>query len=339
MGGDGEMDEFKHNLAGPAASDPDTAAELWLACIAGGSCTPQMREEFERWRRRPEHAAAYTRAERLWSDIGALAGNDALRRIADEAMRTTAPERRRRRNIGWALAATLATLAAIPAAWHLLAPGSAEATLATLPGQRSDYTLPDGSRVSLNVDTLISYRFDDAQRRISLLRGEALFAVAHDADRPFRVAVGNGQVEALGTRFQVRKHAGQVDVTLLEGSVEIEHGQVTRPTRIRPGTQATYWLAPQDRRLALRHVDIEVVSSWTRGRLLFRGSPLSELIAETNRYAATPIHLADPTLRSMPISGTFPLGDNRSVALALQAALPLQADFSDAGQIVLDSRN
>lgn len=317
----------------------DAAAERWLARIVGGDCTPAMRAQFERWRQQPGHAAAYARAERLWSDIGGLADDERLRRMADEALEATAAPLPRRRT--WAMAAALAACVLLPLCWFLLAGQKAEAILATAPGQRSDFSLPDGSRLSLNVDSQVSYRFDRHQRRLHLVRGEALFDVAHDPGRPFRVTAGNGRIEALGTRFQVWRHAGRIDVTLLQGTVEVERAGIDRRVRMTPGTQATYWLAPEAADIALRRVDTEVASAWTHGRLLFRNTPLSEFIAEVNRYGGRPLFLADATLADAPISGTLPLGDSRSAAHALQTMLGLHADFSDPHRIVLarDGRN
>src|SRR5690606_28626324 len=88
-------------------------------------------------------------------------------------------------------------------------------------GEQRTVTLEDGSRVSLNTATRLSLHFDRGVRRVRLQSGEALFEVARDPGRPFVVESGDRQVRALGTAFIVRRDAGRIAVTLMEGSVEV----------------------------------------------------------------------------------------------------------------------
>lgn len=77
-------------------------------------------------------------------------------------------------------------------------------------GQYRELTLADGTRVVLNTDSAIDVLFDASQRLIRLRRGEILVHTAPDnrvPSRPLRVTTGEGQMQALGTRFTVREHA------------------------------------------------------------------------------------------------------------------------------------
>lgn len=310
-------------------------AEDWFARIQGGSCSEEQRLQFRQWLLRPGNREAYARVEALWRRIGDLPASARLQALADEALAQTGRPARRGIALAWAMAAALAALALLPFAQRSWQPEVRASSASTTPGQRTRLNLPDGSRVWLNVDTRLSYRFDAHERRLQLLRGEASFEVAHDAARPFRVLAGSGETVALGTRFQVRRREDQVEVTLLEGSVQVRREYDPAPVRIRPGMQASYRLAADGSGIRVHPVDVEVASAWTRGRLLFRATPLAELLAEVNRYSTRPILLEDASLAAFPISGTFPIGDNPSAALALQAVLPLQADFSRPERITL----
>src|SRR3546814_17926050 len=108
----------------------------------------------------------------------------------------------------------------------------------------------------------------DNQRALVLERGEVMFGVAHDSQRPFRVAAGNGTVTALGTRFQIRREPAQVTVTLLDGRVPLERLDSGESRQLTPGDQDTYGDAGPP--VAVRMVDTEVVRRWTSGRLLIR---------------------------------------------------------------------
>lgn len=312
-------------------------AERWFARLKTSSCPAAERAAFERWRTDPEHAAAYAQTERLWEGIGGLAGNPELEALSAQALRATDPRRQRQRS-GWhmplGLAASMAVCALVVAFTLGVFDGVPPPVVhATGPGQRDTVRLEDGSQLMLNADTAVAVRMGSDSRTLTLERGEAVFGVAHDPRRPFRVEAGDGTVTALGTRFQVRHDPAQVTVTLLEGSVALERPGSGERRQLAPGDQATYGDAGTP--IALRMVDTEVVSSWTRGRLLFRATPLVEVVAEVNRYAGTPLQLEDPTLGTLPVSGTFPMGDSESVALALQALLPVRVERGDGERIGL----
>ena len=65
--------------------------------------------------------------------------------------------------------------------------------------------------------------------------------------------------------------------------------------------------------------------AWSRGRLIFRSTPLAEAVREVNRYATDPkLRLADTAMGEMPVSGNFLAGQSELVAAAWAATLPLQ---------------
>lgn len=309
-------------------------AEQWFARMRDGGSAAD-RAAFEQWRSEPQNAAAWARTTALWDGLAALDNDPAVERMVANAMWATRPRRRAR----WPAAAAIAACLVLACSAVLLSTLHAPpppAVYATGPMQRRTVALADGSKVMLNVDTRIEARIGDDARRLTLSRGEALFDVVHDARRPFKVTAAGSEITDLGTRFQVSNREQQVKVTLLEGSVAIDRAKTGEHVRLRPGQQAVFAIGQGA--IATHEVDIQVASSWTRGRLLFRGTPLSQVIAEVNRYTDTPIRLADPSLGSVPVSGTFPIGDSRSVAAGLQALLSLRADTSAPGRIVLRRR-
>ncbi|MCD9033794.1 FecR family protein [Luteimonas sp. Y-2-2-4F] len=313
-------------------SDAMAEAERWFARLRTSSCTAAERAAFERWLGDAEHAAAYARTERLWEEIGRLAGDPELDALSAQALRATDPRWRRSRP-GWRMPLAMAAAVAACAVALGLALGMFDrepppVVYATGPGQRETVRLQDGSQLLLNIDTAVAVRMTGRGRTVTLERGEAVFGVAHDPKRPFRVQAGDGTVTALGTRFQVRRDPARVTVTLLEGRVALERPDSGERRQLVPGDQAIY--ADGGTPVALRMVDTEVISSWTRGRLLFRATPLAEVVAEVNRYAGTPLRLEDPALGALPVSGTFPMGDSESVALALQALLPVRIEQGES---------
>src|SRR5690606_2914859 len=67
--------------------------------------------------------------------------------------------------------------------------------------------LADGTKVWLNADSELEFPsvFTTNERKVKV-RGEAYFEVAKDPSKPFRVEVGDTEVEALGTAFNINTH-------------------------------------------------------------------------------------------------------------------------------------
>ena len=78
-----------------------------------------------------------------------------------------------------------------------------EHSIATEFGELKTATLADGSELRLGSNTLLKFDIGDAQRRVTLVRGEAYFKVAKDATRPFVVEAKTYAVRAVGTQFAV----------------------------------------------------------------------------------------------------------------------------------------
>src|SRR5262249_36104691 len=173
-------------------------------------------------------------------------------------------------------------------------------------------------------------------------QGQAHFIVASDRARPFRVFAGNEEVRALGTRFEVRRDGDAMKVTLEEGSVAIfrEGGtqQLTAPPPasraqavLTPGQQAT--VAPETIHIAA--VDTQRVLAWRFGQMSLDAEPLSDAIAEINRYNTRQIVLDDPRLGRMPISGLFQTGSPEAFVDAVSRLLPVEVESEDERSIRL----
>jgi ferric-dicitrate binding protein FerR (iron transport regulator) len=83
-------------------------------------------------------------------------------------------------------------------------------------------TLPDGSVVTLNKNSSLSYdkHFNGDSREITL-EGEAFFDVTPDRTRPFLIHVNDVSVRVVGTSFNVRQSAEQTEVIVETGVVEV----------------------------------------------------------------------------------------------------------------------
>jgi transmembrane sensor len=183
-------------------------------------------------------------------------------------------------------------------------------------GESRKVVLPDGSVARLNTQSRIHWLGAGKDRRVALEKGEALFAVAHDATRPFRVIVGNSEIRDLATEFDVyRKSNGSVVVTVLSGQVAIKELSVggAQPAwterLLRPNQQLEYTQASLIS-------DVHTVSAvaavrWREGLLVTEHQPFTTVVSELNRYTKKQILVADPRLQSADIElgGTLGIQD------------------------------
>ncbi|MCC8171005.1 MAG: FecR domain-containing protein [Parabacteroides sp.] len=172
--------------------------------------------------------------------------------------------------------------------------------------QRSEVVLADGSRVTLNRNSRLTYAdtYGVTDRTVEL-EGEAYFEVTKDASRKFEVRLGEASVCVLGTVFTVcaDKEKGTVTATLVEGSVRFRcPGQQVTLT---PSQQLVFVRA--SRRLDIRTVDVEKETAWKDGLLKYTSVPFARLIAELQQAYGVEVRIEDKRLAetSVTVSGTF----------------------------------
>lgn len=314
-----------YSLPDPEVIESEACA--WLAQVDGGNMSPGDLAALKEWiGRSPHHKRTF---ERMATEFIALGTPPAdVARVADIA---AAPSAKPPRWQGWATAVAAATVLilglalAVPMILQQPADQAAQTHVAKLGEQRA-LTLADGSQLLLNTDTEVHVRMSAAERAVELVRGEALFNVAKDADRPFRVYTQQGVVRAVGTVFSVRLRRAEVEVVVEEGVVELARGDVRagkQPddletvTRVASGKRAAFSLenhvvsdldaATIDRRL-----------SWREGLLVFDSDPLAFVVDEVSRYTDIEIVISDPRIMTMPIGGNFRVGETQALLDALE---------------------
>jgi transmembrane sensor len=293
-------------------------ASAWLARLHGPRGA-EVEGALQDWLKvDPAHQEAFERATELWETLpGAAAFNE-------EPPRSVS-----RRFVPLAIAASLAVLTGVGAMKVYL---NQPATYDTRTGEQRMATLDDGSRIALNTDSRLTVKFDRDEREVSLDRGEAMFDVAHDATRPFIVRAGDEQIKALGTSFVVRRDGERVRVTLLSGKVEVV--RMGEPPRLlavlAPGERVS---ATADTVPVVDRPALESVTAWRRGELRFRDTPLSEAVAEVNRYGRQRVIVNDASLAALPISGVFATDDPAEFAAAVAQLHGLRVQRE--GEVVL----
>lgn len=198
--------------------------------------------------------------------------------------------------------------------------------VATQKAERRVAQLPDGSTVELSGESAIKVQYSETRRDIRLIRGQALFEVAHNKKRPFIVKAGEGEIRAVGTAFDVDLNRRGVIVTVTEGVVRVSAPAVgkSQPQSavVEVGEQLFYSEQPGEGMGAVisspRPVDVASALSWKQGLLEFHGEPLSQVIEEVNRHAVGRVVLLDPSEADTPIYGVLRAGDLEGLASILR---------------------
>ncbi len=136
-------------------------------------------------------------------------------------------------------------------------------TYQTAHGEQSVAQLPDGSELHLNTDSAVTVRYTRSERVVEIARGQALFTVARDDHRRFRVAAGDVHVLAVGTQFDIYRRPDATIVTVVEGSVAVLAGQPPQPgmTGFPPGAlrvNAGYQVHVDTRGVSAQPIPVDV---------------------------------------------------------------------------------
>jgi transmembrane sensor len=207
-------------------------------------------------------------------------------------------------------------------------------------GERSTVTLPDSSVATLDTDSQIRVAYTSRERAVYLLKGQALFDVVHDKAVPFQVYAKGQRITAVGTIFNVRIAGEQVKVSMVEGSVKVRtypslNENPTTPVQELTLSAGEVAVAEPARPLVVRAVDSRQVASWTGGLLVFNDTPLSDAVAEINRYNTRPIAIADTAVGAYRVSGVFKSNDPEYFSRAMAEVLPIEIAHMPDGTLTL----
>jgi transmembrane sensor len=312
-----------------------TEAAGWFARLSRTPVATQTVRDFQAWRQSPANDAAYSAVEKRWEASARLANDPDIRAATAEVLRKRPPRQTTRfPHVGTALLGAGLLAGCALAGWLVMT--AAPTIYSTHVGEQHLVVLKDGSRVHLNTDSQVQVKFSSGERRVVLARGEAFFEAAHDAARPFIVEADGARIRAVGTKFDVRRGSAGVQVTLLEGRVQVGHTDQPNQATLLPNQQL---VVTQASITAPAFVDGDQTASWTTGRLVFRGVTLATAIDEINRYTTRKIVLAGSSaLANKKVSGSFDPGDPKAFVEAATSFYDLQADWSVADQIRLTPR-
>lgn len=334
----------------------DQAADILIQCRKPTWSVDEQRDLDARVARDASFADAYQRVQASWDAVGRHAATPELMAFREQAIARARQLNVRRWSLPGArwrprsLAAIAAMLLAGVAIWELSPYGHGPQLYKTGFGEQRAVELSDHSHVVLDARTRLRVRFTKDARVVELLEGQAQFSVAKDPSRPFKVEAGAKSIVAVGTVFDVAYFDRQVQVAMFEGKVAVLSrdpqmaGPISRSASPAPETVELLagqglQVSPDGHAAVVPKADLEAATAWRQGKVIFRDEPLAEAVHRLNRYTGQQVVIDDPALASMRVSGVFDSGDAQAFAEAMQAYLPVTADFSDGSTIHLRTKS
>lgn len=309
-------------------------AAQWFAILRGPDGEAR-REAFNRWLARGAlHRHAYNSVTETFN-LGKALKDEAI----SEARLAT---QHRRAGLVKTMLSCAAGTALLSAGWYGLSrqypglpfPGETQASALTFEvryatgiGEIRSFTLKDGSKLTLDTNSLVLASYTQGERSLRLMAGRARFRAATET-RPFVVRADTTLIRAKDTIFDVALSANrQVTVFSLQGTLDVQtqtDGAPTGPsapavTSLAKGQLVSTSPAHHPIRQAAPFGD----ARWIEGVRAFNDVALADLITETNRYAQRPIMLGDPATGKRRVSGTYRLQDTRLIASKIASLLDL----------------
>ncbi|SHE48985.1 FecR family protein [Pedobacter caeni] len=153
-------------------------------------------------------------------------------------------------------------------------------TITTQLAEIKNITLSDGSTVTLNENSTLSYpRYFLSKRNIEL-DGEAFFEVKHDVKKPFVVHTKQFLVNVLGTSFLVNSSEKNRFVNVKSGKVAVKDKISNTQLVLLAGQGARL----QSGTLQMERLNNENYLAWKTKELNFTDSPLKEVFSTLENY-------------------------------------------------------
>jgi len=287
-------------------TDTQTIAETaarWHARAMLGALSPADEQRLDAW------LAENVRHRLAYADVAA-----AGYALEQSAPSIAIPRRVARHWPVWSSAALAPLLLLVAVIWTPHAWQDWRSNVHTTAGALRVEHLPDGSILQLDTDTAVVLPFAPDRRDVELLRGDLAVEVAKDPAHPFRVHCAGVEAQAIGTRFVVARHAGEIEVGVTEGIVAVRADDHSEPALVHAGERVLV----DERSRALRRATLPAASyAWTRGVLSFDREPLQQVVAEIARYLPEHVVFRASTHANVPVTATFPIDKPDAALLAL----------------------
>lgn len=314
-------------------------ASRWIAKLHGGEPSPEQLQALQDWMARsPAHKAEIRQVAQLWGDLNVLTELAVTAEPNPSGLRWANFFVTPFVKPGFAGLAFCLGLITLFTWFKPINPAdpffhSTVLEYASVVGEQRLITLVDGSTLLLNTNSQVTVDYSQEARNVYLIQGQVHFDVESNPDRPFRVYAGQGMVRAVGTAFSVYLKDEFLEVTVTEGSVELNAVDEPAPRRfsdlgpqVVPATIETLAVVEAGQNATLDQANPKVASieavdgpaiskklSWHKGLVRFSGDSLQDVVKEISRYTPLSIVILDPNIRDLRIGGFFEVGETEKM--------------------------
>jgi transmembrane sensor len=212
-------------------------------------------------------------------------------------------------------------------------------SLKTPIAQSGEITLPDGSHITLNAGSRLTYpRNFDKETRIVSLKGEAFFEVKKNPLKPFIIQLEGAEIKVLGTSFNVKAYNNmeKIEVTVKEGTVSLyEKNKETKKIIVKTGQKAEYY--KQSKLLKIQANENKNYNSWKTRSIVFENTDLLNITETLQDVYYKKIILSNPALGKCTVTTTFENKDINTVLQVLESTLEIRFEEKD-GNIYISGK-
>ena len=188
-------------------------------------------------------------------------------------------------------------------------------------GQRLTLTLADGTRVWLNSGSKFSYpnRFDEGNREVFLLEGEAYFDVSHDPSHPFVVVSQQLRTKVLGTAFNVKAYSdlSAMQVAVTRGKVQVSD-TTGKSVLLLPDQQVSF--DKLSRAMDKQTIDAKTSLAWQQGGVSFNNDRMLDVCTVLSKKYHINFLFGNADIKDYRLTAGFETTDHITTILTVLAS-------------------
>ncbi len=313
-------------------------ASKWFLRMKNAEPDHGDRSKFEAWLMASEsHRQAYQKVAETWEDFDS---SEQVKNISRAMSMRKMDEDIRKRDrastfakLGVVVAIGLSSIFAFNQWQEWRAKPLETIAQASAPGHMVSRFLSDGTKLTLDAhsDTQVVYYRD--KRYIKLLKGQAVFEVVKDADRPFIVESDHARITVKGTRFVVNMIDHKTVVAVDHGKVLVETMAAGQANSLLLTNGEVAEVKPQASPIKLDKPAKDYFA-FLQGTLIFDGASLSEVTETLSRYRQPP--LVNHSTSNTEISAVVDVKTLNKFIKTLPAVAPVKLQESESETVVLD---
>lgn len=198
--------------------------------------------------------------------------------------------------------------------------------------------LPDKSQITLDAKTNIDILYTKNTREVFLKKGKVTLDVSSNKEVPFYVKSNEILVQVIGTKFEVIKQKDKINISVLEGIVNIRKGTTQKSKILARLTKGDILnISNKGTINKLEKKPIEEIAQWRNEKLVFEQTPLKQVVSEFQKYLTLEIKVDIINNESYPITGTFGIYDFEKFLTLIPLIYPINIERKNEKEIIMQS--